>query len=270
MRTPIAALATAIALTATPAAAQTYVRATPPPRTTDAAVLAAQAHAREVHERFTRGLAAEGRADWDAAATEFRRIVVLDPPEPAGSSARYDLALAEANAGRDAEAVHLLEDALHRDPGFAAAAANLVAIQLRRGDLAGARIAADRFVALAPAAALARYDRGLAALRTGDLATARADFQVLLAADPGYAVAHYDLAVIEARAGHDDAALAELERALTLAPDYARARFAEGTVLLRGGRRNDARLAFDRCAHDASDPTLRALAIDLRDRLAAP
>ena len=36
---------------------------------------------------------------------------------------------------------------------------------------------------------------------------------------------------------------------------------------MRGGLRADARLAFDRCARDAADPALRALAIDLRDRL---
>ncbi len=264
-----AAMLAILFVTPVPAAAQSYARATAPPRSTDAGVLASSAKAREVHERFARGLAAESRGDWNGAGAEFGRVVALDPPEPAGSSARYDLALAEANAGHDAEAIRLLDEALHRDPAFAAAAANLVALELRRGDLAAARAAADRFVALAPRSALARYDRGLAALRAGDLATARADFRVLLEAEPGYAVAHYDLALVELRAGRDDAALAELSRALELAPGYARARFAEGTALLRGGRRDDARLAFARCAQDAADPALRALAGDMRDRLSA-
>ena len=80
-------------------------------------------------------------------------------------------------------------------------------------------------------------------------------------------MAHYDLALVELRAGRDDAARAELDRALALSPGYARARFALGTVLMRGGLRADARVAFDRCARDAADPALRALAIDLRDRL---
>ena len=52
-----------------------------------------------------------------------------------------------------------------------------------------------------------------------------------------------------------------------LAPGYARARFALGTVLLRAGQRTEARLTFDRCARDASDPELRALAIEVRDQL---
>jgi Tfp pilus assembly protein PilF len=263
----VAASLLAVGAATVGALAQGYPGTSSQPRSTDPAVLAARAQAREVHERFDLGVAAEQRGDWSGAQTQFRRILVLDPPEPKGSTARYDLALAEAHLGHDDVAAALLEDALHRDPHFAAAAATLVAIQLRRGDLTAARSAADRFVALAPDAALARYSRGVTALRAGDLVTARADFRALLDADPSYAVAHYDLALVELREGHDDAAQTELERALTLSPGYARARFALGTVLLRDGKRADARIAFDRCAHDAADPALRALAIDLRDKL---
>jgi tetratricopeptide (TPR) repeat protein len=264
---PAVAALLALALAPATAAAQTYARPPAPPRATDAGSLAEQARRREVHERFARGVAAEERADWNGAASEFRRVIALDPPEPKNSSARYDLAIAESRLGRDDVAAGLLEEALHRDPGFAAAAANLVAIQLRRGDVAGARAAAERYRAIAPDASLARYGHGLAALRAGDLAAARADFRALIDADPSYAVAHYDLALVELRAGRDDAARAELDRALALSPAYARARFALGTVLMRSGLRADARLAFDRCARDAADPALRALAIDLRDRL---
>ena len=265
-RVVVAALL-ALAALAGAASAQTYSRPTPPPRLTDPVSLAARIRDREVHERFARGVSAEERSDWSAAAPEFRRVIALDPPEPKGSSARYDLALAESHLGHDDVAAGLLQEALHRDPGFAAAAATLVAVELRRGNLPAARVAADRFVAIAPNAALARYSRGLAALRSGDLATARGDFRALLDADPSYAVAHYDLALVELRDGHDDVAQAELQRALALAPGYARARFALGTVLLRDGKRADARVAFDRCARDAEDPALRALAIDLRDKL---
>ena len=257
----------ALAAVAGGASAQNYSRPIAPPRTTDAGALAAQARERLVHERFVRGVAAEERGDWSAAEAEFRSAVALDPPEPKGSSARYDLALAEAHLGRDDAAVALLQEALHRDPRFAAAAANLVAVQLRRGDLAAARSAADRFVAIAPQSVLAAYARGLVALKAGDVSVARAEFRRLIENDPSYAVAHYDLALAELQAGRDDAASAELGKALELSPGYARARFALGTVLMRAGRRSDARVAFDRCARDASDPALRALAIELRDRL---
>jgi tetratricopeptide (TPR) repeat protein len=229
--------------------------------------LRAAATGRELHARFERGLAAEAAGDWHGAVPEFERIIALDPGEPRGSTARYDLAIALAHTGAYERAATLLNEALARDPGFAAAAANLVSVELLAGDLPRARSAAERFVRLAPDAARARYARGLVALQDGDLATARADFRALLGNDPAYAIAHYDLAVVEIRAERYDVAQSELERALELAPRYARARFALGTVLLRLGRRSDARLAFDRASTDASDTTLRTLATDLRDRL---
>jgi tetratricopeptide (TPR) repeat protein len=266
LRSALGALGLAAALAA-PAASQSYPTATEAPHTTDPARLRALAIEREIHERFARGLDAEARGDWAAAAPEFERIIALDPPEPKGSTARYDLALARARAGDYRAAKQLLEDAIERDPGFSAAAANLITVDVLAGDLAAARSAADRFVALAPAAARARYERGIVALNAGDLTTAQTDFRALAAGDPAYAVAHYDLALIEIRNARFDAAELELDRALAIDPRYARARFALATVLVRAGRRTEARAAFDRAARDASDVTLRSLALDLRDRL---
>lgn len=265
-RTAAGALALAATLIGT-AVAQSYPAATDVPHTTDVARLRAQAIEREIHERFKRGLDAEARADWTAAVPEFERIIALDPAEPKGSTARYDLAIARARSGDYPAAQRLLDEALARDPGFTAAAANLVSVGVLAGDIAAARRAADRFVALAPASARARYERGIVALRGGDLATAQADFRALAAGDPAYAVAYYDLALIEIRAAHFDAAELELDRALAIDPGYARARFALATVFVRAGRRSEARAAFDRAARDASDVTLRSLALDLRDRL---
>ena len=255
------------ASTTVAALAQAYPSVTEPPRSTDPTTLRAAAVSREIHERFNRGLAAEAGGDWRGAIPEFERIIALDPAEPKGSTARYDLALALANTGAYDRAATALEGALARDPGFAAAAANLVSVELMAGDLSKARAAADRFVRLAPDAARARYSRGLLALHDGDLPTARADFEMLIGTSPSYAIAHYDLALVEIRAERYDVAETELERALALAPRYARARFALGTVLLRLGRRSDARTAFDRASSDAGDLTLRSLATDLRDRL---
>ena len=249
------------------ALAQSYPAATEPPHTTDVSRLRALAVEREVHERFARGLKAEASSDWAAAIPEFERIIALDPPEPKGSTARYDLAIARARSGDYGAARLLLEAALERDPGFRAAAANLVTVDVLAGDLAAARTAADRFTELAPAAARARYERGIIALRAGDLSTARDDFRALISGDPAYAVAHYDLAIVEIRSERFDTAETELESALAIDPTYARARFALGTVYVRIGRRTEARAAFDRAARDASDITLRSVALDLRDRL---
>jgi tetratricopeptide (TPR) repeat protein len=247
--------------------AQAYPVATPVARTTSPAQLDAMVRDREVVERFRRGLDAEARGDWRTAAAEFTRVVSLNPGEPRGSTARYDLGIAQAHLGEYAAAETAFDDALKLDPGFAAAAANLVETALQAGDLPRARSAADRFVAIAPSSLRAHYSRGLVALRQNDLATARADFAALSAQSPSYALAHYDLAVTEIRAANYAAAQNELEAALALSPAYARARFALATLLVRSDRRAEASANLARVIQDADDPSLRALALSLQDRL---
>jgi len=163
-------------LTTLPGPAQTYAPSTPLPRTTSAPALRAFATAREVEERFKIGLDAEARGDWKGAVAEFDRIVVLNPPEPKGSTAQYDLAIAYANLQRNDDAARALRAALVRDPEFLAAMANLIAVDLARGDLQEARRVADRYVTLAPDSARALYSRGIVALQAGDATTARQDF----------------------------------------------------------------------------------------------
>jgi Flp pilus assembly protein TadD len=250
------------------AMAQAYPTPSPVPRTTSLPALRAQAVEREVEERFTIGLAAEARGDWGAAVPEFERIVALAPGEPRGSTARYDLAIAYANLQRNDDAANQLRSALALDPAFLAAMANLVAVDLARGDLLEARRVADRYVALSPDSARALYSRGIVALRSGDAAAARDDFGKLLHWNPSYAVAHYDLALAEERLGRYDAAESELRSALALAPAYARARFALGVVLLREGEHAAAHDEFARATIDASgDPALQNIAAAMRDSI---
>ncbi len=266
-------LALAIFSLAAPAAvrAQDYPSAVPVPRTTSAPQLHELARQREIHERFRLGLEAEQHGNWAAAATELERIVSLHPAEPQFSTAHYDLGIAYANLKRLDDAAREFGAALQGDPGFLAAMANLIAVDLARGDAAQARKVANRFVATAPDSARALYSRGIVALRTGDLSTAKSDFSQLLRNDPQYALAHYNLGVAQARSGEYASAQRELSVALDLAPSYARARFALGTVLLRQGQRSAARDAFDRVAHDPNgDPALANLALALRDSIHAP
>jgi len=226
---------------------------------------------REIEERFTIGLDALARSDWKAAANEFERIVTLNPPEPKGSTARYDLAIAYANLHRYDDAARQLRTALALDPQFLAAMANLIAVDSARGDLREARKVADRYVTLDQGSARALYSRGLLALQTGDAVTARDDFGKLLHVNPSYAVAHYDLALAEERLGRFDAAERELRSALALAPAYARARFALGVVLLREGEHSAARNAFAQATVDAAgDPALVTIAAAMRDSIKAP
>ena len=269
MRVPLA-VAILAGLMAAQTSAQEYPQR-PVVRTTSAPALRQLATQREIEERFAIGIAAEGRGDWKSAIAEFERIVALKPPEPKGSTARYDLAIAYANAGRNDDAARQLRAAIALDPGFLAAMANLVSVDLARGDLVEARAIADRYVALDAASARALYSRGIVALQTGDASTAREDFGKLLHVNPSYAVAHYDLALAEERLGRFDAAERELRGALALAPLYARARFALGVVLLREGEHVAARNAFDRAKNDAAgDPALQNIAAAMRDSIHVP
>lgn len=226
---------------------------------------------REIEERFTIGLEAQARGDWSNAALEFERIIALHPAEPQGSTAHYDLAIAYANLKRYDDAGRELRAALALDPGFLAAMANLISVDIARGDLTEARRIADRYVALAPESARALYSRGIVALQGGDADTAREDFGKLLHANPSYAVAHYDLALAEERLGRYREAERELRTALSLAPGYARARFALGVVLLREGDHAGARNEFAQATLDAAgDPALQNIAAAMRDSIKPP
>ncbi|HEY1656571.1 MAG TPA: tetratricopeptide repeat protein [Candidatus Tumulicola sp.] len=251
------------------ALSQAYPMRTPVPRTTSVPALRGLAVDREIEERFRIGLDDESRGNWKGAAAEFERILALSPAEPKGSTARYDLAIAYANLGRNDDAAAQLRAAIALDPGFLAAMANLISVELARGDLAAARAVADRYVALDPESARALYSRGIVALHAGDATTARADFGKLLHANPSYAIAHYNLALAEERLQRYDAAERELRSALALVPTYARAQFALGVVLLREGRRRDARDAFSKASRDAvADPALQNIATAMRDSIA--
>src|SRR5579863_5272992 len=268
---PLLAVTIIWGLMAAAAAAQTYAPQRPLPRTTSMPALRALATQREVEERFKLGIDAEARGDWTSAVAEFKRIVALNPPEPKGSTARYDLAIAYANLGRYDDAAGELHAAIALDPAFLAAMANLVSVDLARGDLVQAREIADRYITLDPESARALYSRGIVALRTGDAVTAREDFGKLLRSNPSYAVAHYDLALAEERLGRYDSAERELRTALTLAPGYARARFALGVVLLREGEHGAARNEFQQATLDAAgDPVLQNIAAAARDSIPVP
>ncbi len=248
--------------------AQVYSPA-PQPATTSLPALHAQGTMRLMVERFHRGTAAFEAKNWARAIGEFQAVLASNPPEPQGSTAAYDLGVAQAHLGRNDDAAASFRMAIAKDPGFLAAMANLVATDLLRNDITEARKVADRFVSLAPDSARAHYSRGLAAIAGNDFAAARDDFSQLLKADPRYAVAHYDLGIAETHLGSYAAAATEFNAALALSPSYARARFALGTVLLHNGEKAAAREAFDRAARDAADdPSLRGLATEMRDAIA--
>jgi tetratricopeptide (TPR) repeat protein len=269
MRSLLVAASTLVCSLATMglAHAQGYPQMQPVPRTTDSAKLAEVAQRREIRERIELGFREELRGDWKAAGAEFTRVLALNPREPQGSTAHYDLALAQANLGlRDAAALSF-RAAIALDPGFMAARVNLIAVELTRNDLVAARRAAEDLLERDPDSARGLYERGLIALRAGDAAAALQDFGRLLRVDPSYATARYDLALAEMKLNRYDDAERDLRDTLAIAPAFARARFALGAVFLRTGKRDQARLAFEQVVQSAQDPSLRELATSLRDSL---
>ncbi|HTV73888.1 MAG TPA: tetratricopeptide repeat protein, partial [Candidatus Acidoferrales bacterium] len=182
-----------------PLCAQTYPQTHPVARTTDPVALRALATHREVLERLRIGVGEEERGDWSDATAEFERVLTLHPDEPQGSTTFYDLGLAEAQLGAYEAAATSFEDAIARDDGFLAARANLVSVDLLRGDLPSAKRDAAALLQRAPTSARALYADGIVALQLDDADTALHDFGALLVRNPAYATAHYDLALAEIR-----------------------------------------------------------------------
>ena len=54
---------------------------------------------------------------------------------------------------------------------------------------------------------------------------------------------------------------------MALSPGYARARFALATLMLRADRRAEASADLAQVIEEADDPSLRALAVSLRQQL---
>ena len=271
VRSVLASLGVSLALGIVSANAQTYAPPHPTIRSTSIPALAAIARERALRLRFDMGLQAQSKGAWAQSAADFEAALKLQPPEPAGSTAHYDLSLAYVHLGRLNEAAVQLREALSLDPAFLAAMANLISVDLQRGDVGEARAIASRFVRIAPNSARALYSRGLIALQSRDPAQAAADFGRLLANDPQYAVAQYDLGIAQARLHNDADAKRAFTSALAIAPTYAQARFALATVFLREGHKREAREAFDRAAKDAqNDPALRTLARSMYDAIDAP
>ena len=237
-------------LMATAGPAQTYSPSTPVPRTTSVPALRAFASAREVEERFKIGLDAESRGDWKAAVAEFDRIVATEPARAERLDRRTTISrspMRTCNATTMPRA--RCAPRSHLDPGFLAAMANLIAVDLARGDLREARThrrslrrARSRFGARA---LLARYrrasgrrrDDGARRFRQAAASQSVLCRRALRSRTRGRAAG-------PVRSGRTRAA----QRA-ALAPAYARARFALGVVLLREGEH--ARGAQRLCTRDA-------------------
>jgi tetratricopeptide (TPR) repeat protein len=126
----------------------------------------------------------------------------------------------------------------------AAAAPVAAAEPQRRRERRGERQAAEAEAAAAlasaaepvPEAALAGYDRALAAMRGGDWLEAELELEQLTVEYPAYPGPHVNLALVYLRDGRRDDARAELDRALAIDPGHAAANNQLGILLREQGK----------------------------------
>ncbi len=117
------------------------------------------------YERIDDARALGAPLDWGAAAVDFRRATEV---KPEFALAWSNLGMAEANLGREDEAVRLYREAIRRDPRLVAPRNNLGVLLLRRGDVAGALEVLEAAVAIPQSGPHVLYNLALARLRAGD------------------------------------------------------------------------------------------------------
>lgn len=139
---------------------------------------------------------------------------------------------------------------------------NLGALQLERGDVAGAAAAFSEALALDPTFTQAAVNLADAQRAGGDEAAAERTLRAAIGRDPGAAPAHHALGLALVRQGRVDEALPALERAATLDPGVARFAWVYAVALHDTGQAREAiavlRDAAARHPHD--EPLRQALA----------
>lgn len=160
------------------------------------------------------------RGDFRAAHGECLTVLQRSGPQ---AEAWYLLGIIAAEHGNYAKAAELFDRAIGLEAGdaryHAQRAKALVSLLQREG----AREAAARAEALAPADALTLDTLGVVHTRLGDHATAIRLFERAVAADPGRANFHYNLAASRQFAGDFDAAGSAYQDALALDPGLYKA-----------------------------------------------
>ncbi|MEO6594011.1 MAG: tetratricopeptide repeat protein, partial [Planctomycetota bacterium] len=152
------------------------------------------------------------------AIASCREAVRLDPNY---LHARFNLALALANSGRDDLARTELEELLRRDDGNTSARIQLGAILLRLGLAAEALPHFEAAIRQVPRDCVARYLCAMALLDSGRTDDARSMLEGIVRTEPRFADARVVLAELAAQAGERDRALRLLEQALEVDPGHA-------------------------------------------------
>lgn len=221
------------------------------------AIAAAPEH---IGARHARGVTRLKARNWRGAIEDWQEYLRLRPEAPDRAGICNDLSTAFLELRDFEQAKALLNEAIEARPD-AVYYTNLGNVHRIEGDLASARAAFDRAIALDFTHTRAWALRGQTALRQGEFAQAAKDLQEALVLEPGVyeTLAFAGSALL--RAGDDAAALPLLETVARDRPDHARGSYALGRLRLRDGRAAEAVALLSRAL---SDPVLRPFALGAR------
>jgi Flp pilus assembly protein TadD len=177
------------------------------------------------------------RADLANAEMQHR----LDPRD---ARARNYLAARYLQAGRVADAVAQLDDALRLDPGDAEAHSNLGVARQLQNQIAEAVRELETATRLKPDDDRVHVNLGNALHAAGRDDRAVREYRRAIEIDPENADAHVNLALVIGPAGQIDEAIGQLKRALTITPRNASVHRNLGIALGLRGRRDEAIAEF--------------------------
>lgn len=191
-------------------------------------------------------IAQQGRAD------ELIRDARFEPdtlPERSRVQLLLIKAAAASDLGQGRQALQFVEQARRQSPDSADVWLAEVPVRVRSRELAAARQAAERAVALAPDRAEAAYQRATVAHVGGDLSTALQGYTRTLALDAGHVDALAARAGLYIDTGNFDAAAADVTAGRSAAPRDPRLAYLAALLAERRGDTAEARARLSEVAN---------------------
>lgn len=179
---------------------------------------------------YNRGCAYLGLKKYEKAHDDFAAALESDP---AFWQARYNLALALFELGRDEDGVAELEHCRDLDDGYVPASYGLGVHYLKRKQFDRAVLEFTRVIERAPLSADARVNRGVAYLETGQPDLAVRDFSRVLERSPDASAVFYDRGIAHEQLEDFEAALSDYTRAVEFNPEFGAAYYNRGLLLER-------------------------------------
>jgi Flp pilus assembly protein TadD len=195
-----------------------------------------EAPATEFYRLADNGLEFLQKGQYDAAISEFRKALAMDPDD---TTALSNLGVALTSAGRFDEAAAQFRKTIEVDPENFKAHGNLGVALARSGRFAEAIPALEKAVSLDPDDARTRSALGGALVNLGRLDDAMAHLRRALEINPDDTDAHNNLGGILARAGKFDESIPHFEKALAAEPNSVAVRYNLGRALAAKGSFNE-------------------------------